>query len=140
MAVTSSIYPTAIGRLFTAEIDLDTDDLKVALVDNSAAYSSADSIFDDVSSTEITGTGYSAGGVTLTGVSVDSNDDIITLNADDATWPTSTLSAYGAVVYADLATPYLICFIDFNDEAATTAEDFVIDFSAGVLTATAGAA
>ena len=140
MAVTSNVYLTAVDFLLTAGIDLDGDDLKIALLDDTAVFATTDSSFDDLSASEITGTGYTAGGETLSSVVVDLGAELVTLAADDVTWVNATFSAYAAVVYADRVGTPLLVYIDFNAENAPSVEDFVIDFGSGVLIAEAGSA
>ena len=55
----------------------------------------------DVSANEISGAGYPAGGVTLTGVTLNSNALIAQLDADDVVWASATFSARYAVLYVD---------------------------------------
>lgn len=89
---------------------------------------------NDVSSNEITGTGYTAGGATAT-VTVNSYDTTnnrvdITLGA--VSWSTSTITAYGAVVYKDTGTPStsaVIAYIDFGGAVTSTAATFSLTSS-----------
>lgn len=92
--------------------------------------------FDDVSATEITGTGYTAKGVTLASKAstYDTATDQIRLDAADVSWTTSTLSATDAVVWVDTAgissTDPVWGSVDFGATVTTTAGTFLITWDA----------
>lgn len=121
-------------------IDLDTDTIKVALVTSSYTPDiDAHEDFADVTN-EVSGTGYTAGGETLTvTVSQDNTNDRGTVDADDVTWSTATITARGAVIYKDTGTPatsLLICYVDFGSDKTSTAGDFIYTVHAdGILNA-----
>jgi hypothetical protein len=88
--------------------------------------------FDDASATEITGTGYTANGVTLASKTstYDTATDQIRLDAADVSWTTSTLSATDAVVWVNTAgassTDPIMGNVDFGATVTTTAGTFAI--------------
>jgi hypothetical protein len=119
-------------------IDLDTDTLKIALVTSSyTPDQDAHDNFDDVTN-EVTGTGYTSGGATLTpSVSVDNTDNEGVFDAADVSWTTSTITARGAVIYKSTgtaSTSKLICYLDFGSDKSTSNGTFAITFAAeGIL-------
>lgn len=66
---TGKLYASAFLSLLNKEIDLDSDTIKAMLVTNAYAPSPSHCYKSDVTN-EVTGTGYTAGGATLTGVTV----------------------------------------------------------------------
>jgi hypothetical protein len=62
---------------------------------------------DDVSGNEITGTGYTAGGVQVAGVvtSQDNTNNEGVLDSNDLSWTSSTFTARYAVLYDNTGTP-----------------------------------
>jgi hypothetical protein len=115
----------------TAVVDFNTDTIKVALVSD-APVQDTDDFFDDV--TEITGTGYTAGGITLTSptVTYDTASDQVRLDAADVSWTSSTITARYAVVYkstGSAATSPLICYFDFGSNQSTTNGTFAIQWA-----------
>jgi hypothetical protein len=85
----------------------------------------------DVQFYEITGTGYTAGGVTLANQAVtqDNTDNEGVYDADDAVWSSSTLTARGAVIYKDTGTPStspLIAWLDFTTDKSSSNGTFQI--------------
>ena len=89
---------------------------------------------------EASGTGYTAGGETLTSVAMTSSSDgtgTIKWDADDVSWTNSTLTAVtGAVIYDDTVTDdRLIAYIDFGGSFSTTSGTFQIQWNpSGIFT------
>lgn len=92
--------------------------------------------FDDASATEVTGTGYTANGVTLASKTstYDTATDQIRLDAADVSWTTSTISATDAVVWVNTAgassTDPILANVDFGATVSTTAGTFQITWDA----------
>jgi hypothetical protein len=133
------IYNSFKKSLLDGSLDLAGDTIKVALVTSGyAPDADAHDYFDDITN-EAAGTGYTAGGATLSGKSVtqDNTDDEGVFDADDVTWTGSTITARGAVLYKDTgaaATSPLICYIDFGADKSSDGADFTIQWNAeGIL-------
>jgi hypothetical protein len=120
-------------------VDLDTDTIKVALVTSSYTPNfDTHDFWDDVTS-EVVGTGYTAGGATLATptVTLDTANDRVDFDADDTQWTTSTITARAAVIYKSTGTAStspLIAYIDFSTDQISSAGTFLIQWSAsGIL-------
>jgi hypothetical protein len=137
--VTTNLYGSVMAALSGAAINWGSgsggDTINVALL--SSGYTpnlDTHNYFDDVSANQVTGTGYTAGGVTLTGktVSYDPGPNATTYNADDAVWATVTVTGVRyAVVYKSTgvaASSPLIALVDFGSDQAATAEPFVVSW------------
>lgn len=115
------------------QIDWDTNTIKIALLDNTHTPApDTHDFFNDVEADEISGTGYTAGGGTLTNptVTVDGATDEIRFDADDEAWAAATFTAAYGVVYKDAggatsADP-LILLIDFDGDQAVSSGTFTI--------------
>lgn len=121
-------------------IDLDTDTIKVMLLNNSHSQDQDNHEFiDDVSANEVSGTGYTAGGATLANKSVtqDNTDNEGVFDADDVSWSSSTITAYYAAIYKDTGTPGtspIIAILDFGGAKTSSGGTFSIQWNAeGVL-------
>ena len=101
---------------------------KIALYTSSATLSAATTAYS--SSNEVTGTGYTAGGNTLTiSTNPTSSGTTAYLDFADTTWTSSTITARGALIYlADGATNPAIAVLDFGGDKTSTAGDFTILF------------
>jgi hypothetical protein len=99
---------------------------------------------DDVVANEESGTGYTAGGDTLTTPTCTVSGRVTTFDADDAQWTSSTLTARYAVIYYDDAggdaDSLLIAYVDFGEDKSSEAGTFQITWDAsGIFTFTVAA-
>jgi hypothetical protein len=103
------------------------DTYKLALYDNSAAFTAATTAYTVTN--EVSGTGYSAGGGTLTNVTPTSSGTTAFIDFDDLTFSTATITAYGALIYnSSAAGDPAVCILDFGGAKTSTAGDFTIVF------------
>ena len=110
---------------YLADNDISDDTFKVALVTSSySPDKDTHEHFDDVTN-EVSGTGYSAGGETVTGtLTLDTANDKLTLEFASTSWTSATITARGAVYYSSTgtaSTSTLIAFNDFGSDVAVTA-------------------
>jgi hypothetical protein len=134
------IYNSFKRDIANGSIDLDTDTVKVMLV--TASYvpdQDAHTKRSDVTN-EITGTGYTAGGQTLSGktVTADNTNNRGVFDANDVTWSGATFTARGAVLYKSrggaASADELICYLDFGTDKSVSGGDFTIQWGAnGIL-------
>lgn len=140
----SKLYGNFVVKSFNKEIDWDSDTIKVALLTN--AYTpnqDAHDYYDDVVAHQVTGTGYTSGGITLANKTntYNSSTNVIVLDADDVTWASSTITARYAVIYdatpATDATRPLIGFVDFGSDQSSSNGNFTITWdSTGIVRVT----
>ena len=131
--MSSKLYGQFIQQAFNKEIDWDSDTIKVALLNNTyTPDQDAHNYYDDVVAYEVTGTGYTAGGLTLANKTnnYNSSTNVIILDGDDLTWASSTITARYAVVYdatpATNATRPLIGYVDFGSDQSSSNGNFTI--------------
>jgi hypothetical protein len=100
---------------------------KLALYDNNASFTAATTAY--TTSDEISGTGYTAGGGTLTRVDPSDSGTTALTSFSNLTFSTATITARGALVYNDSAAgdPSVIV-LDFGSDKTSTAGDFTIVF------------
>ena len=136
----SKLYGSFLVKALNKEVDYDTDTIKVALLTSSyTPDQDAHDYLNDVSTYEVSGTGYTAGGNTLASktVTYDSANNVIVLDAADTTWASSTITARYAVVYdstGTASTSALIGFVDFGSDQSSTNGNFTITWdSTGIV-------
>lgn len=134
MAVTAFWYAKAFLTFFNKEADWNSDVIKTALTTSSyTPNQDTHDYFDDVTN-EVTGTGYSAGGATNGTPTMSTTTNVLTIDSDDVSWTTSTITARRAVIYdsspAGASTRPLIIWIDFGADASSSAGTFSIVFNA----------
>ena len=138
MAITASglfgiTLKTALNN--TIALDLEAEDMKVAMITDSATPDfDAHDFWADLSANEVSGTGYTAGGQLLATTTLTVGSPAagqLKWDAVDAAWTTSTItSAMASVVYADaIASDPLVALHDFVTAASTTAGTFTIQWN-----------
>lgn len=147
MAVTAKWFGAGLLGQYSAtaarRVDWVSDTIKVALTTSTyVPDQDVHDFFNDVTN-EVTGTGYTAGGVTLGSktTAYDSATNETRLDAADAAWTTATFTARIAVVYKDTGTAStspLLGYVDFGGDQTVNAANFTIVWDAtGVLKITA---
>ena len=100
---------------------------KLAMYDNSASFTAATTAYTVTN--EVSGTGYSAGGGTLTRIDPTTSGTTAFTDFADLTFSTATVTARGALIYNDSAAgdPSVVV-LDFGSDKTSTAGDFTIVF------------
>jgi len=120
--------------LFRRVHDLEGDTLKIALYGSSASLGPETTAY--TATGEVTGTGYTAGGVTLTGAAAAISRNVAYMDFSDASWPGASFEAYGALVYNQSKSSKSIWVLNFGRARLFTPEKNTIRFpSAGYDTA-----
>ena len=101
---------------------------KIALYTSSATLDATTTAYSVTN--EVAGTGYSAGGNTLTiSTNPTSSGTTAFLDFADTTWSAATITARGALIYlADGVTDPAVAVLDFGGDKTSTAGDFTIQF------------
>jgi hypothetical protein len=111
--------------------DLDTDTLKFALYTGNATLDSTTTVY--TTSNEVVGAGYTAGGVTLTGVVLTLSGTTAYLTFDNPTWSGASFICRGALVYNSSKADRSIAVIDFGDDK-TASGPFVVNMPVATAT------
>ncbi|WP_341258198.1 hypothetical protein [Gordonia malaquae] len=141
MAVSAKLYANFHKSIANKEIELDNDTIKVMLCTSAYTPNQGTHQYKSSVTGEVTGTGYTAGGATLASVTASVTGNVFKFDADDVSWPSSTITARYAVIYdstpgSDASRP-LIGYIDFGADVSTTSGTFQIVWnSSGIFTQT----
>ena len=108
------------------------DTFKIALYTSSATLSSATTAY--TTSGETTGTGYTAGGQTLTNLGVSLSGTTAYLSFNDVTWTTATITAAGALIYNSSKSNKAVAILSFGGSYSSTAGNFTVTFPANTST------
>lgn len=100
---------------------------KIALYDNNASFTAATTAY--TATDEVSGTGYTATGETLTNVTPTSSGTTAFTDFADVTWSAATITARGALIYNDTAAgdPSVVV-LDFGSDKSSSAGDFQVIF------------
>ena len=102
------------------------DTFKIALYTSDADLSASTTVYS--ASNEASGTGYTAGGNTLTVSQVPTSTDTTAfLSFSPTSWASSTISARGALIYNSTQSDKAVAVLDFGDTKTTTNQTLTIE-------------
>lgn len=128
MAITQAMCSSFKQEILLGEHDLDTDVLKIALYTSSATLDASTTVYS--TSNEVVGSGYTAGGNTLTSPTVSLSGTTAFVDFADTSWTTATITARGALIYNSSKSDKAIAVLDFGTDKTSTAGTFTIQFPA----------
>ena len=132
MAITQAMCTSFKQALLDGEMDFSSNtaqSYKIALYTSSASLDAATTAY--TTSNEVSGTGYSAGGNTLT-ISTNPTTSGTTafLSFGTTTWSTATITARGALIYQAGGSTPAVAVLNFGSDKGSSAGDFQITFPA----------
>lgn len=130
----SLAYNRMIELWARGQIDFDTDTFKVMLVTSAYAEDKDAHDFRNDVTNEVVGTGYTAGGNTVTvSVTLDTVNDRVDISLGGTTWPTSTITARKAVYYKSrggaATADELVAVNDFTADVTSSSGTFTLNAS-----------
>ncbi|MGB1650647.1 MAG: hypothetical protein ACPHEP_06435 [Acidimicrobiales bacterium] len=130
MAITQAMCTSFKQALLDGEMDFSSDTsqtFKIALFTSSATLGASTTAYSTTN--EVSGTGYTAGGNTLT-ISTNPTTSGTTafLSFSNTTWSTATITARGALIYQSGGSNPAVAVLDFGGDKTSTAGDFQIQF------------
>lgn len=133
MAISQAMATSFKVGLLDGDFDFGTGTsqvFKIALYTSSATLDATTTAY--TTSNEVTGTGYTAGGNTLTVSQVPTSTGTTAfLDFADSTWSAATITARGALIYlANGTTNPAVCVLDFGSDKTSTNGDFTVIFPA----------
>lgn len=107
MVSTGGKYGQADLRAYSGGFNLLTDTIKALLTTSAHVPNQDTHVYRSDLTNEVTGTGYTAGGATLANktLTYTAATNVTMFDADDVTWPNSTITARNYHVYKDTGTP-----------------------------------
>jgi hypothetical protein len=134
MAITTAMCSSFKKELLEGKHDLQASGghtFKIALFTSSASLGAATT--DYSTTNEVTGTGYTAGGNTLTSNGVTLSSTTAYVDFADTTWSNATITANGAVIYntttdGGSSTTEAVAVLAFGGDKTSTNGDFVVQF------------
>jgi len=95
--ITAGLTSSFKYQLLLGVHDFFVDTIKIALYTSSASLDANTTVY--TTSNETSGTGYTAGGVTATNVTVTLSNGVAFVDFDDPTWAGATFTTQGALIY-----------------------------------------
>ena len=128
MAITQAI-PTSFKAEILQGIHDSADTYKMALYTSVATLGTSTTAYTTIN--EVTGTGYTAGGVTLSGFNVSTSGTTAILDfATDPSWENATITARGALIYNSSKSNKAVYVLDFGSDITSTNGTFTVTLPA----------
>ena len=127
MAITTAICNSYKQEILEG-VHSSTDTYKIALYTSSATLSASTTAYS--STNEVSGTGYDAGGKTLTGYVSGLATGTAYITFDDPSWTSSTITARGCLIYNSSKTNKAVACFDFGSDVISVSGTFTIDLPA----------
>ena len=129
MAISQAMCTSFKQELLTGTHDFTNstgDTFKIALFTSSATLGAATTAYSVTN--EVSGTGYTAGGNTLTNVTPTTSGTTAFTDFADTTWSSATITARGALIYNSTDSDKAVVVLDFGSDKTSTNGDFTIQF------------
>lgn len=144
IAVSAKLYGQVFLKAFNKEINWASDTIKAMVCTSSYVPDQDAHVYKSSVTGEVSGTGYTAGGLVLTSktIAYSAASNTVTLDAADLGWSGASFTGRYVVIYdaatgADATSP-LICYIDFGVDVTASGGNFTVTFdAAGICTLTA---
>lgn len=128
MAITAA-FTTQAKADFLGGVHLSTDTYKMALYPSTATLDATTATYSSTGECA-NGNGYTTGGTTLSGFSTGTNGTQGNLSFTSPTWPTSTITARGAVIYNTSKSNKVLCVLNFGSDISSTSGTFTVTLPA----------
>lgn len=128
MPISQAMCSSFKQQLFLAQHDMSADTFKIALYTSTATLDASTTVYSTTN--EVVGTGYSAGGNTLSGVSVSLTGTTAFVSFSNTSWTTATITARGALIYNFSKSNKAVAVLDFGADKISTAGTFTIQMPA----------
>jgi hypothetical protein len=133
MAIQQTLTTSFKQQMLQAGQNLATDTLKIALYTAPASLGPDTTVYS--TSNEVVGTGYTAGGKTLTGVVITANaNGTVYVTFDNAVWPASSFTARGALLYNSTQANASVAVLDFGADKTCVNQTFTVTMPANTVT------
>ena len=107
------------AELLQAVHNLLTDTIKLALYYSTADLNESTTVY--TTSGEVVGGGYVAGGVVLTGATINTADSVVYVDFNNAVWTPASFTAAGGLIYNASKANRSVAILDFGaDKTSTT--------------------
>jgi|TARA_X000001382_G_scaffold129945_1_gene123288 hypothetical protein len=128
MAITQAMCTSFKAEILDEQHDLIADTIKIALFTSSASLDAATTAYS--TSNEVSGSGYSAGGETLTSKVVTTTGTTAYFDAADPEWTSASFTANGALIYNSTNGNKAIAVLAFGGDFTVSSGTFKIVFPA----------
>jgi hypothetical protein len=120
------------AELYEGIHDLIDDTIKIALFNANADLTASTTAYS--TNQEVTGTGYTAGGNTLTGATVRSSGTTAYVSFDNTTWSSASFTCRGALIYNSSKANRSVAILNFGSDKIVANGTLTIEFPSNEVT------
>ena len=120
-------------QMLQGQQNLTSNTLKIALYTAFASLGPTTTAYS--ATNEVSGTGYTAGGVTLTGVTINTSDNgTVYVSFNNPSWANASFTARGALIYNSTQSNSSIAVLDFGADKTCSNQTFTVTLPANTAT------
>jgi hypothetical protein len=132
MAILQGLTTSYKQQVLQGQQDLSTDAIWIALYTGTATIGPSTTAY--TANNEVVGTGYSAGGQQLTGVTIGTSPDgVVYINFNNAQWTNASFTARGALIYNVTNANASIAVLDFGADKTCSNQTFTVTMPANTV-------
>lgn len=105
-------------QILKGEHDLLVDTIRLALYTSNATLDENTTVYS--ATNEVSGTGYSAGGIVLTGTTISTTNSVVYVDFNDAVWSPTSFTAAGGLIYNASKSNKSIAVLSFGADKTAT--------------------
>jgi len=124
MSIVQTLTTSFKNDLLTAGQNLSTDTLKIALYKASVSLNADTTAYS--ATDEIAGTGYTAGGKTLAGVTIQTSGSVVYINFSNVVWSPAAFTTRAALIYNASKSNKSVAVLDFGSDKTCTSTFTVV--------------
>jgi hypothetical protein len=134
MAIQQGLTTSFKQQMLQGAQNLAANTLKIALYTANADLGPNTTTYTGTTN-EVTGTGYTTGGETLTGVSISaSSEGVVYVNFDNPAWTNASFTARGALIYNSTQSNSSVAVLDFGADKTCSNQTFTVTMPANTAT------
>ena len=124
MSIVQTLTTSFKNDLLVGGQDLSTDTLKLALYSADVSLNADTTAYS--ATNEIAGTGYTAGGKTLTGITIQTSGSAVYINFSNAVWDPAAFTTRAGLIYNASKSNKSVAVLDFGSDKTCTSTFTVV--------------
>ena len=133
MAIQQGLTTSFKQQMVLGQQNLSTNALKMALYTAFATLGPDTTVYSSVN--EVTGAGYTAGGVTMSGVTINTSPTgVVYINFNNVVWSNASFTVRGALIYNASQGNASVAVLDFGSDKTCSNQTFTVTMPANTAT------
>jgi len=133
MAIQQGLTTSFKQQMVLGQQNLSTNTLKMALYTAFATLGPDTTVYSSVN--EVTGAGYTAGGVTMSGVTINTSPTgVVYINFNNVVWSNASFTVRGALIYNTSQGNSSVAVLDFGSDKTCSNQTFTVTMPANTAT------